>query len=69
MKGHTVAQILVTIRNVYGNRVIYPHCSTAQNFARLAGTKTLTPEALRKIRALGFEVAEYHPSQLDEVLK
>lgn len=59
----------VTIKKVWGNRVIYPMNDAARHFAKVAGTKTLTPETLKTARAMGFEIHEvYHP-QLDEVLK
>jgi hypothetical protein len=48
--------ITVTIKSVYGNITAYPSCPTAQLFAQLLGTKTLTPQALKTIKALGFEV-------------
>ena len=58
-------QIQVITRNVYGNRVIYPHCDTAKHFARIAGTKTLTIAALQQIKNLGFEIVEHHESALE----
>lgn len=61
--------ITVTIRRVYGNAVIYPACPTARHFAAIAGTKTLTLDALRKIKALGYSITERHENQLSEVLK
>lgn len=61
--------ITVTIRRVYGNAVIYPACATARQFAAIAGTKTLTLDALRKIKALGYSITERHENQLSEVLK
>lgn len=60
-------KIEIISRNVYGNRVIYPHCATAQNFARIAGTKTLTLTALQQIKNLGFEIVEHHESALGEL--
>jgi hypothetical protein len=36
----------VSVRNVYGNTVIYPENDVAKAIAALAGTKTLTPAAL-----------------------
>lgn len=54
--------ITVTVRDVYGNRTIYPACDTAKLFARLAGTKTLTPAALDTIRALGYTVTVTAPT-------
>jgi hypothetical protein len=61
--------IEVQTRNIYGNRVIYPHCDTARQFARIAGTKTLTPDAIRKIRALGYEIHEVFTPHLEGLTK
>lgn len=61
--------IEVTTRRVYGNRVIYPICPTARSFAALAGTKTLTIDTLKRIKALGYEIHEVFHPQLEEILK
>lgn len=53
--------ITVTIKSVYGNVTAYPGCPTAALFAQLVGTKTLTPQALKTIKALGFEVIQQAP--------
>jgi len=59
-------QIVVVIRTIYGNRVIYPACDQSRTFAQLAGTKTLTLQALQKIKVLGYEISEkLDPSPLD----
>jgi hypothetical protein len=59
----------VTIKKIWGNRVIYPANEAAHHFARVARTKTLTPQTLRQAQLMGYEIHEvYHP-QLDEVLK
>jgi len=58
--------ITVTVRRVYGNPVIYPACEQARQFARIAGTKTLTLDTLRQIRALGYTITERHESNLPE---
>jgi len=50
--------VTVTVRRVYGMPVIYPADANAKFFAAIAGTKTITPAALRYIRALGFDVNE-----------
>lgn len=49
-------EVYVQIKQVYGNRVIYPACTKAQHFADIAGTKTLTMAAIQHIKCLGFEV-------------
>ena len=48
-------KIAIQIRSVYGNTKAYPMCDKAKAFARIAGTTTLTREALRQIDALGYE--------------
>jgi len=55
-------KITIQVKSIYGNRVIYPKDETAQTFARIAGTKTLTIEALRLIQALGYEINEHKES-------
>ena len=49
-------KITVEIKDVYGSRVVYPACEAAKAFARIAGTKTITPAALREIEALGYVI-------------
>ena len=61
-----MSTITVTVRRVYGNPVIYPACQTARHFAAIAGTKTLTLDALRRIKAMGYTITEHHDSQLPE---
>ncbi len=49
-------EILVCVRNVYGNELIYPVCEKAKLFAKLAGRKTLSLADVQTIEALGFTV-------------
>lgn len=51
-------QIIVTIKNVYGNELVYPVCPKARLFAEMVGTKTLTPHQLTKIEALGYTIVQ-----------
>lgn len=46
----------VRITKNYGVRAIYPVCETAQKFATLLGTKTLTDTAIAQIKALGYTI-------------
>ena len=55
-------KITVLIKNIYGEQKAYPHCETAKKFADLLGTKTLTRDALAKIKALGYELEAVFPS-------
>jgi ATP phosphoribosyltransferase len=48
--------ITVEVRDVYGQVKFYPTCDSAKLFADIAGTKTLTADALKKIEALGYVV-------------
>jgi hypothetical protein len=46
----------VEVRDVYGTLKYYPLCEKAQLFADIAGTKTLTLHAIKKIEALGYSI-------------
>ena len=48
--------IIIRIREVYGRRIAYPVCDKAKEFARIAGTKTLSRDNLYSIEELGFVV-------------
>jgi hypothetical protein len=48
--------ITVSVRSIYGNETIYPACKMSAFFCGLAGTKTITSEMLRMIRAQGYEI-------------
>lgn len=48
--------IVIRIREVYGNRLAYPVCDKAKEFARIARTKTLSRDNLYSIEELGFTV-------------
>ncbi len=48
--------ITVQVRSVYGRETVYPACPKAVAFANIAGTKTLTTEALREIHRMGVEI-------------
>jgi hypothetical protein len=56
--------IKVQIKNVYGNETVYPACPDAVTFAAIAGTKTLTPDTLRLIARLGYEIQVEAPRVL-----
>lgn len=54
--------LLVEIKTVYGNETIYPANDTAQVFADLIGTKTLSRLKLGLIQALGYTVQVKAPT-------
>lgn len=57
------SKILVTVANQYGTQVCVPACPMAKKLAKLAGTKTLTVDALHTIEDLGFRIF-YQPTAL-----
>lgn len=61
-------ECIVRIANVYGVQQIYPVCSNAKLLAELAGTKTLTKQAITKIMALGYTVKLDKQPSLEEAL-
>ena len=54
--------LIVEIKTVYGNETIYPANDTAQVFADLIGTKTLSRLKLALIRGLGYSVQVKAPT-------
>jgi hypothetical protein len=54
--------IRVSVRQVYGRETLYPACKTALFYCRLAGTKTLTEDMVRLIRAQGITIEVEAPS-------
>jgi hypothetical protein len=48
--------IILQVRNVYGNDLVYPMCDTSALLARLAGAKTFNRGQLATIKALGYEI-------------
>ena len=45
---------IVEIREVYGNRTIYPMNAVADCLALLAGTKTLTDKTINIAKSMGY---------------
>lgn len=48
--------IQVSIKSVYGNKLIYPIDDKAKYFAKIARTSTLTPQVIDLIKRIGFTV-------------
>lgn len=55
-------KILIEVKNHYGNELYYPACDIAKAFAKLAGCKTLTPQALKIIKAMKYEIKINQPN-------
>jgi hypothetical protein len=54
--------ITVKISKVYGVDTIYPVCHKAKLLAQLANTKTLTRDAIKSIKELGYEISIQQPT-------
>ena len=54
--------IKVSIKNVYGNELIYPVCDKAKSFAHLTGNKTLSHYNVETIKRLGYKVEVIAPT-------
>lgn len=54
-------EIQVSVKNVYGNEMIYPQCETAKKFLKLTGKKTFSTQDLNTIRLLGYAVVQVLP--------
>jgi hypothetical protein len=49
--------ITVRVTRNYGNEVVYPADESAELFAQLAGTRTLTRASITLIKQLGYEIS------------
>jgi len=52
----TDMEITIIQKTLYGRIVFYPACETAELFAQLTETRTLTQEALKIIKDLGYTI-------------
>ena len=67
MGGALVNTVLVRVEQVYGQETAYPANQNARLFTLMTGCKTLREDDLRRIKALGFEVAL--EQRVPEILK
>lgn len=49
-------KIVVSIKQVYGNELIYPVCEQAKLFSFIAGQKTLSRHTCENIKRLGYTI-------------
>ncbi len=55
-------KIIVEVKSVYGNDLIYPVCDDAKTFTVIAGTKTLSPLMITSIKHLGYFIEVKAPN-------
>ena len=55
-----MVKVIVEIKTVYGKELVYPICEQAKLFAKIAGSKTLSDDTIKHMKALGvqFELAQ-----------
>ena len=53
-KGKLKMELKVKVKDVYGQRLVYPACSLSRSFAALIQCKTLTPSAMNEIKSMGY---------------
>ena len=53
-------EVKLEVRDQYGRQTYHPANQTAQRFASLAGTKTLTPHSIKTIMQLGYTITYVH---------
>jgi hypothetical protein len=56
--------VKLLVKDQYGRTVFHPDNVAAHHLAAIAGTKTLTPDAIKHIKALGFDVVYTSCAQL-----
>jgi Flp pilus assembly CpaE family ATPase len=49
-------EVIIEIKEVYGNTLYYPLCDNGKTFAEIAGKKTLTKEIISMIKTLGYAI-------------
>jgi len=61
-----MTKCFVKIKDQYGIPVVHPACETSRLLAKIAGTKTLTPDTIKYGKQLGytFEVEPYELGKL-----
>jgi len=53
--------IQVEVKSNYGSQAVYPVCNTAKLLCELARQRTLTPDAIKTIKALGYSIEVIQP--------
>tara|TARA_R110001606_G_scaffold130424_1_gene265822 strand:+ start:1019 stop:1255 length:237 start_codon:yes stop_codon:yes gene_type:complete len=58
-------KILITVKEKYGNELLYPLCDTAKKVCELLGTKTIPKDKIKTLDSLGFKVTMSYYQSLE----
>jgi hypothetical protein len=47
--------LIVQVKNVYGNELVYPICEKALKLCQLTGQKTFSKFAISTLKSLGYQ--------------
>lgn len=61
--------INVTMKNVYGNNLVYPACNEAMLLAELSGKITFDKRAIDVLKRLGYEIVVTNGYELKDATK
>lgn len=55
-------EITIEAKGVYGRTLYYPACKRAELFAQLTNKTTLTPETIKIVKELGYNINIQQPT-------
>ena len=58
-------KILITVKEKYGNELLYPLCDTAKLICELLGTKTISKDKIKTLEDLGYKVTMSYEQSLE----
>ena len=58
-------QVLITVKERYGNELLYPLNDTAKLICKLLGTKTIAKEKVKPLEDLGYRVTMSYEQSLE----
>ena len=58
-------KILITVKEKYGNELLYPLCDTAKKVCELLGTKTIPKDKVKTLEDLGYRITMSYYQSLE----
>ena len=58
-------QVLITVKERYGNELLYPLNNTAKLICKLLGTKTIAKDKVKPLEDLGYRVTMSYEQSLE----